>query len=77
MITGAYIYDSCVSARIAAAAAADYISKRSAAVERCSNSTQYWPGNIGLPMSCCFFCHNVVLMSFNSRGMILHVHILC
>ena len=52
MITGAYIYDSCVSSRMAAAAAADYISKRSAAVERCSNSTQYWPGNIHVGLQC-------------------------
>ena len=42
--TGAYLYDSCGSAQMASAAAADYISKRSAAVETCSNSTQYWPG---------------------------------
>ena len=52
MITGAYIYDSCVSSRMAAAAAADYISKRSAAVERSSNSAQYWPGKIHIGLQC-------------------------
>ena len=44
--TGAYLYNSCMSGEMAAAAATDYNNKRSAAVETCENATQYWPGKI-------------------------------
>ena len=43
-ISGAYIYDGCGTPEVAAAAAADYISRRTVGVESCDNPPQYWPG---------------------------------